>query len=175
MYSEVVTKLLAGNHFQTLGPALGDAGTRPLLAELTVEKLNALPPADPSMAQCCLSGLWLYYDFLDESHTISQNIHTPEGSYWHAIMHRREGDFSNSKYWVRRVGDHPVYAQLANKAQSLGETSVAALAEKWDPYVWVDLCQEAIQGGRDLVEPCQRLQQAEWRLLFDYCHQRAWP
>ena len=50
---------------------------------------------DRDMAATCRSGLWLYHDFLDEAHTISQEIETPEGSYWHALVHRREPDFSN--------------------------------------------------------------------------------
>jgi hypothetical protein len=54
-----------------------------------------------------LSALWLWHDYLDESHIISQKIDTPTGSFWHAIMHRREGDFSNSKYWYARCADHP--------------------------------------------------------------------
>ena len=53
------------------------------------------------MAQACLAGLWLYHDFLDESHSISQEIATSTGSFWHGIMHRREPDPSNAKYWFR--------------------------------------------------------------------------
>src|SRR5688500_4990238 len=91
---------------------------RPLLAE---ERLNDLGPGSPNLgmqaqlhqvqrelptgdfASACMAGLWLYHDFLDESHAISQDLHTVEGSYWHAIMHRREPDAWNSKYWFRRV------------------------------------------------------------------------
>ena len=58
------------------------------------------PVTNRTMAQCCHAGLWLLHNFLDESHTISQGIHTPEGSFWHAIMHRREPDPMNSKYWT---------------------------------------------------------------------------
>ena len=58
---------------------------------------------DREMAKACLAGLWLYHDFLDQSHRISQGLHGREGSYWHGIMHRREGDFANAKYWLRRV------------------------------------------------------------------------
>ena len=56
-------------------------------------------------------ALWLY-GFLDESHSIAQGIDSPEGSYWHALMHRSEGDFSNSKYWYRRVGRHAIFPAL---------------------------------------------------------------
>src|SRR5690554_1595201 len=57
------------------------------------------------------AGLWLYIDELDRSHTISQRMHDATGSFWHGIMHRREGDFGNSHYWFRRTGDHPVMHQ----------------------------------------------------------------
>ncbi len=59
------------------------------------------------------AGLWLLAGNLDESHQISQSIESPEGSFWHGIMHRREGDFWNAKYWFRRVGRHPVLSELA--------------------------------------------------------------
>src|SRR5262245_25063275 len=50
-------------------------------------------------AQACLAGLWLLANDLNASHRISQELETPEGSYWHAVMHRREGDYGNAKYW----------------------------------------------------------------------------
>ena len=61
----------------------------------------------------CLSGLWLLAGDLDRSHSISQEISSPDGSFWHGIMHRREGDFGNAKYWFRKVGAHPVLDQLS--------------------------------------------------------------
>src|SRR3954447_7892804 len=77
--------------------------------------LESTQPADlvgetvvrPDDARAMLSGLWLYFDWLDESHRISQDLPSATGSFWHAIMHRREGDFSNSKYWYARCQGHP--------------------------------------------------------------------
>ena len=48
------------------------------------------------------AGLLLYIDDIHGAHTISQELETELGSLWHGIVHRREGDFSNARYWFRR-------------------------------------------------------------------------
>ena len=47
------------------------------------------------MPACCCAGLWLLHGYLDESHALSQSIHTTSGSYWHGLTHRREPNFAN--------------------------------------------------------------------------------
>ncbi|HEY2413793.1 MAG TPA: hypothetical protein VGI40_16195 [Pirellulaceae bacterium] len=132
------------------------------------------------MAACCVSGVWLLHDCLDESHTISQNIDTTSGSFLHAIMHRREGDFSNSKYWFRCVGEHPILAELGQQATNLAakrseESLVHTLVAggDWDPFAFVDLCQAVARGQTAAREVCLDIQQAEWELLFEYCYRAA--
>ena len=127
---------------------------------------NTAIAAVTAVALC--SGVWLLHNFLDESHTVSQSIETPSGSYWHAIMHRREGDFSNSKYWLRRVGRHPVIS-------AVGEDVEARLPGKgkWDPFDFVDQCEAMVRGKKGDREACLDIQQAEWELLFDYCYRSA--
>src|SRR4051812_18805083 len=91
---------LGAGHIDTASVArLRDVGEAELFAPHAVR--------DPSAARACLAALHLWFDDLDGSHRISQDLPTPEGSAWHGIMHRREGDFWNSKYWFRRVGSHP--------------------------------------------------------------------
>jgi hypothetical protein len=155
---------------------------RSALKKLSLESAFAhARVADQNMAACCVSGIWLLYDCLDESHAISQGIDTSSGSFWHAIMHRREGDFSNAKYWFRNVGQHPVFAELGERAHvaaslrdadsSLGETRLRD--GTWDPFAFVDLCQGVARGQTGARELCLDVQQAEWELLFDYCYREA--
>ncbi len=179
-YSPVVQKLLP-ERLPSLGPGQPDPAVGRELGKLTAETLFA-PEAvrDRSAADACLAGLWLYHDFLDESHTLSQDLATVEGSYWHGIMHRREPDYGNSKYWFRRVGPHPVFELLRQRAAELTEqarrpagSEFLARQETWDPYAFIDLCEAAARGRATCEQLCRQVQRAEWDLLFDHCYRRA--
>ena len=151
------------------------------LRKLAVESVFAhTEVADPDMAECCIAGVWLLYDYLDESHTISQRVDTAEGSFWHAVMHRREADFSNSKYWFRHVGHHATYESIGQRAAERAATrGQEPLIRKllasgaWDPFAFVDLCQAVVRGQSDALDICLDIQQAEWETLFDYCYRAA--
>jgi len=65
-----------------------------------------------------IAGLWLSVDLLDYSHRISQSMDEPTGAYWHGIMHRREGDFSNAKYWFHQASGHPAIGAVQSQAPS---------------------------------------------------------
>ncbi len=133
---------------------------------------------DAEMASCCHSALWLRHNFLDQSHRLSQQIGSTDGSYWHGLMHRRENDFSNAKYWFRRVGDHPVFAQVAAELPNLITDDTPARARTlanapWDPAAFIDLCEAAVGGDAGLQVFCEAVQAREWELLFDYCFSGA--
>jgi hypothetical protein len=109
---------------------------------------------DPALADRphLAAGLWLYVDQLDVSHKISQQHEDPTGSFWHGIMHRREGDFANSHYWFRRVGDHEAIMTIA----------------RYDPHRLIDDAEAAHRKGESppaLVD----LQRREWAALFAWC------
>lgn len=50
----------------------------------------------------------------DGSHNIAQDIHTNDGSWIHAYLHRKEGDPGNAAYWYRKAGK-PVAAGSLEK------------------------------------------------------------
>lgn len=127
------------------------------LQELEAGSLVEGSIRDREMADCCKSGIWLLHNFLHESHDLSQSIHSPEGSWWHAIMHRTEGDFSNSKYWYRRAGEHEAFNDIG---------------ANFDPYAFVDRCQKEYGRG-PLSDETQQIAFAEWEALFKYCQQNA--
>ena len=124
--------------------------------------------ASPAMADACRSGLLLRLNDLDGSHDLSQQIHSSTGSFWHGIMHRREGDFGNSKYWFRRVSDHEVFGGLADAAQAIEPASNA-----WDPFAFVDFVEGIVSGNENNRSLAEKIQQREWELLFEYCWDRA--
>jgi hypothetical protein len=176
-YGPQVAELLEAAPCNALGPGVPDEPKRAALARLTPDRMAGPHAArDRTMAMACLSALWLRHDFLDESHQISQDIAGPTGSYWHGIMHRREGDFGNARYWFRRVGEHPIFAELAREAgrlaalaQAPAEAAYLVAGSTWDPLRFVDLCERAIRTEAPLETLCMKIQQCEWELLFDYC------
>lgn len=38
------------------------------------------------------------------AHEVAQEIHTRDGSWIHAYLHRKEGDLGNAGYWYSRAG-----------------------------------------------------------------------
>ena len=167
-FGPVAGELLAEARVMSLGPGRPNVAVHQKLKVATVETLfDGRAVCDEQMAQAALAGLWLYHDFLNESHTISQSIETPTGSYWHGIMHRREPDYGNAQYWFRRVGEHPVFESLHTEAQKIGAGA------RWDPFRFVNACERAAAEGGDLEQNCREIQMNEWWALFDYSFRSA--
>ena len=59
----------AGTPVRAAGERLRALNVTSLFAPATVR--------DRMMGSACLAGLWLWFDHLDESHALSQDIHTP--------------------------------------------------------------------------------------------------
>jgi hypothetical protein len=157
------------------------AAARKLLGNVTPAQLLTAPVTSSSAGQALLAGLWLWHDCLDESHTISQSIASQTGSFWHAIMHRREGDFSNSKYWYARCRSHPVLRLIAARASEVlkgdlidARRAGGLLGEGFDTYAFVELVEAVHDKPKDPSHAAAvRLQQLEWQELFNACARAA--
>lgn len=124
---------------------------------------------DPSelTVQATRAGLLLWNDDLDAAHEIVQDVHEVIGSYWHALIHRREGDYSNSKYWFAKVGQHPIFEPLYNQACRLWPDCQSWSA--WSPNKFVDAVAEIVELGEDKHpdgERLRRIQVVEFSLLL---------
>jgi hypothetical protein len=107
-----------------------------------IDKLTAVP--------LIKAGLHLLNDDINNCHIIAQEHENPDGNYWHAILHRREPDYWNSKYWYRRVDNHPVIQQMKN--EEVG----------WDPFNFVDQCEKFNTAQT------RKIQLQEMTLLLNY-------
>ena len=64
------------------------------------------------------------------------------------------------KYWFRKVGDHPVFDQLAEVTGGAYE----------DPFEFVDECSRAVRKkNSDAYQSCMLAQWAEWQALMVHC------
>ncbi len=128
----------------------------------------------PEGAMC---GIWLRYQCWNEAHSLAQDLHTAEGSYWHAIVHRLEPDSWNSNYWFRQTGKHKIFPALRNSATRLCAQRPEAgftVGEEWRPGEFIEFCERARKSpGSEEYLLAQEIQMAEWWLLFEYCVRRG--
>src|SRR5260370_17845521 len=145
-----IERLIATAELPELGPGRrggvqGEGGLKKALDELfRGVKLAA------ENQQLIRSLVLLWHDHLDAGHTIAQNIDGADGAFVHGIMHRREPDYGNAKYWFRRVGEHPAFAAMAKRVTALLDAKdQSGLLRRltpngeWDAFAFIDLCEEA--------------------------------
>ena len=178
--SSVIADLLDPDLPQ-LGPGTTKDGFEQRIEDTALETVFGATIVSTEEAKCCLAGIWLWNGFLDRSHEISQNIDTPEGSWWHGIMHRREPDPDNAAYWFRRVGDHPLFSALGDRVQKHAtqtelpdETQWLLHCTDWNPNQFIEACEAArCDSNEDVRRVLREVAAIEWYTLFDYCRNLA--
>jgi len=159
-------------------PGLGPESRAGCLSvdELTrrVDKWSQEQGVDAALQPSLKAGVLLWHDHLDASHQISQGISAPDGSFLHGIMHRREPDYSNAKYWFHRVGRHAAFLEIARQATALliKESQQKLFARIitngiWDPFAFIDVCEECFTANPASNEALlQQIQAIEFRCLM---------
>jgi hypothetical protein len=173
-------QLLATAEPPELGPGPRDAVKPEAELNRELEAVFAGMKLSTVRQQLIRSLILLWHDHLDASHNISQGIENADGSFVHAIMHRREPDAWNAKYWWRRVGDHPAFPEIARRASELLVSSrrreEADLAKRlipaghWDASAFVDACDAAKDAA--LISTLREIQRIETEVLLEFfCHE----
>lgn len=141
---------------------------------LHLSDADKLFPGAPS-PEAALAGLALQLGDWEGAHQIAQDLATREGSYWHAIIHRMEPDYGNAGYWFRRVGLHPVFAEIAVSAQRiLADNPVNGwtVSSVWNPAQFADWTRQAVESRDSRQDKVARIiQEIEFQYLFDFCAQ----
>lgn len=146
--------------------------------EETLNKLSSNAGLSRTNADLVRALVLLWHDRLDPAHAIAQGIEDADGGFVHGIVHRREPDYSNARYWFRRVGSHGSFPQIAVEVSRLLQSSRSenGLAKEliaknqWDPFAFIDLCEEAAgkPPSDERVQLLQQIQGIESEVLLEY-------
>jgi hypothetical protein len=73
---------------------------------MSIQEFNATlsQSAPPTHLNALLQALW--HDAKGDweaAHNLAQDVHSAEGSWVHAYLHRKEGDPGNASYWYHRA------------------------------------------------------------------------
>ena len=181
LYGDAFARILFAEQPYPLGPGAPDEDMREDLDRLTVETaFRERHVTDPHMAIACVAAVWLYHDFLWEAHDFLQKVPTPTGSYWHAVMHRREPDGDHAKQWFERVGDQPAYeplqaavAKVATQYDAGPEAEFLVTQPSWNAARFTDLVTSVLGGASEYEELCQEVQRIEFAMMFNYTYAAA--
>lgn len=144
-----------------------------------IEELNSLGSSTENLT--LIAALHLRNDSLDISHSYAQQIeHDITGAYWHGIMHRMEGDYSNAKYWFWQARKHPVMQRVKEKVAEWLEQNGQATDNRsdeivqsfqhggWNSESFTDLVQISPKLNEETRQILVHIQAIEIATLFQY-------
>ena len=126
---------------------------------------------EPGVFALIRGGLYYAVDAIHEAHAVFQEASGDLGSYWHGMMHRREGDFENARYWFRRAGTLGFFDSLHHAASE--HSAVMARQSNWDPYLFTGECEQARFGAEEGLKELAALQLIEFEGVFDYSWRKS--
>ena len=149
-------------------PGLGLERRPEALPVAEVERALAGAGLTGEMVDLVRSAALLWHDHLEESHTVSQDISSADGSFLHGVMHRREPDYPNAKYWFRLTGLHLSFPEISKRAAVvLAGSPLENLADGgWDSFAMVDAVAAARVGSSE-YSLLQRVQRVEFEVLLE--------
>ncbi|BFZ65406.1 hypothetical protein YB2330_006572 [Saitoella coloradoensis] len=157
--SSIASKLTKRTSLPPLCPtAVFDASLTPEIAQL------------PKKQNTFKSGLHVWNDNIHEAHEIAQSMDGEiSADYWHAVLHRREKDFWNSKWWLSRMS-HPV---LISTWDPTGNSLSTARREA---KTFVDRVERFVMSSdadKDEKDELEKKQAEEMTALLEYCLREA--
>jgi hypothetical protein len=147
------------------------ASLRAIRAATDEELTGGKTPADPEALTLVRAALLYAHDAIDEAHRIAQDGSSGAASYLHGMIHRREGDFDNARYWFRRSGRLGFFDDLHAATASI--SADMAKQENWDPYLFTGLCEQDEFGDHSRREVLVELQRREFDAFFDYVWRKS--
>lgn len=131
----------------------------------------------------------IYNDSLSKGHDVLQDPiiydRNETGDYWHALMHRKEGDYNNAKHWFPST--HPIHTELQAKVRDYLQTqtiqneelrdSLATLSGQtaWNPSLFVGIVEKYVKQGlsEEAATLLNNIQRIELELLLDFTCKKA--
>ncbi|WP_256760789.1 hypothetical protein [Cohnella sp. WQ 127256] len=145
------------------------------IAALSEAELGDGLPDGYQSARAWKAALHLWNDSLSAAHVLVEHLMTSTGSALHGIIHRREGDYDNAKYWFHHAGDHPAFHSLQIRTtrflreQKISQGPLRDVFDKmssqgsWNPYLFINavaIQENYIDEGhpRGLLEHIQHME-----------------
>ena len=117
------------------------------------------------------AGLFYYHNALPDGHQEAAEDEGDVAAYWHGMIHRREGDFENARYWMRRAGEQPGFREMQARASDAAPHM--ARQSNWDPFLFTHLCEQYKYGETEYKKEIGQLQRVEFAVMFDYVWRRC--
>ena len=167
-------KMLATPELPYLGPVTRPGTQSQKMLDRALDSIFSDSKIPSARHQLIRALILLWHDHLEPAHVIAQSIENADGAFVHGIMHRREPDYGNAKYWFRRVGRHSAFPVIATRtAELLKAKNQPALlkrlapGDEWDAFAFVDLCEEVSESNTsDVASLLREIQRIETESLL---------